>query len=102
MTSCLTKTNKEDLLKLKGFKKEEGFCMDYDKPEDDNLLSIFITKEEWIEKTMAGCKTYYWNGRAERMLDFNEAWEYLSEDLWDEFGSDNEGHFENECLKLLK
>ena len=61
--------------------------MEYDRPEIDNMLSIFITKEEWIKHTLEGIKTYYWNGNTERMLNFDEAWDYLEEELLKEINA---------------
>lgn len=79
----ITNDKKKVLLKHFGWTEEEGYAMEYDRADDDSILGIFITKEEWITKTLEGCKTYYWNGKTERMLDLDEAWEYLEEDEWD-------------------
>ena len=77
---------KETILEYYKFEKTEGFLMDYDKPEDDEFLNVFITKEEWFNKSLEGFKTFWWNGKAERLLDLDEAWEYLEEDIWDRLG----------------
>ena len=71
---------REIILEHYGYSKTEGFIMDYDKPDDNNLLDVFITKEEWFEKSLEGFKTFYWNGKTERLMDLEDAWEYMIED----------------------
>lgn len=99
--SKLSNHERKLLLKIKGFSKEEGFCMDYEIPEESNITSVFISKQEWIEKTFNGLKEYYWNSSTEQMMDFEEAWEYLEEDLWDEFETENFKVFDTKCVDLL-
>ena len=101
-TSRLTEQEKKRILLIKGFELEEGYCMDYEKPDEEFCSSVFISKEEWIKKTLEGCKEYWWNGDvAETMLDFDEAWTYAEEELWDEFDCNTFEEFDKKCLELI-
>ena len=79
----IEENKKECLLKYYGYDSMEGYCMNHEQPEDCHL-SVFISKEEWIEKTLEGCKKYYWNKYSESVLTLDEAWECLEEDIWNQ------------------
>lgn len=96
---------KKVILEKHGFELMEGFIMDYDKPEEDHMLSVFISKEEWFKRSLEGFEEYWWNGKTERLMNLEEAWEFLCEDIWDEKNFTDEMELEswaeNEYAKHL-
>ena len=84
MKTTLTNEEKEAFLKYCNIERLEGFVMDLERP-DDIYLNIFITKEEWIKKTLAGMEVTYYIPNSEKVVSFEEAWEYIEDDKWDEW-----------------
>ena len=64
-----------------GWKPEEGYCFDYEPPE--NSQNVFITKEEWETKSKERPKEYYWNEMSEVMQDLEDAFDFVFEEIWD-------------------
>jgi len=88
-----TDEQKHKIVTANGFNCSKGYCMNYEIPEESELINVFITEEEWDKKSKEGAKNYYWNKHTEFICDLDEAFEYCMEDIWDTTNYETEKEF---------
>ena len=73
---------KKKILSKLGHEPMRGWCFDFEMPED--ACNTFITEEELIKKLREGSKEYYWEENTQVMVDLDDMFERIYEDLYDE------------------
>lgn len=98
----VTDTKKEKILTtIGGYLMTEGWCMEYEKPDQAN--NVIISIQEVMEKFRTGAKKYFlMENYGEYFQDLEDAWEDYTEGLMQELDTDDETIILEHIEKKLK
>lgn len=87
MEDNFTKEEKKKVCEAFGYKAQRGFVLPYSSPE--NSENIFIDEKE-IDEHIKSIKEYYWHEGSELMIEVDDLFTWVIDEIYDEDDLDNE------------
>ena len=98
--NTFTDKEKEKLLILNKWSMTEGWCMDFEKPDD--AQNVVISKKEIIKKLSEGFNKFFIQEYGDYFEDLDSAWDDFLDEQYNELDTENDDIVFNELIKQLK